>query len=311
MRYPTSARVGIVTASCAVEVTTVLQFDHIPQNPWFLYFPTSTANGRLVETAVLHHRLEVEPKLAFFKPQQTVVIGPCVPEQSTLIFTIVTVYVPSYRQSFILHMHMGTLNYPCQASVSLRNLVAGGIHAQLRGYNGQILGMLHDDKTVSTATLRDSNNCKLHIYLEGCFGVTQPFWVTDGTQTWLFSLTAERMTQPTMWILKPPARDITVVSFFVTNISRGPRTVSSGEPQELLVIAASIISGKIESFFVEGTPCITEDSEEHLLRSLSRKVQDLVVGGLFHAWINALDWSWRNEIKQDSSIDSILAVMGL
>lgn len=309
-QYPTIARVGVIVCSCAVEITTVLQFDSLPQYPWFLYFPTSIANGRLTETAVLHNQRQTTPKVAFFQQQQTVVVGPCVPNQSTLIFTVVVVYVPSYRQSFILHLHMGTQFVPCRTTVSVRSLVSGHTQAQVRGFKGHILGIVGRDAV--TVTINEPNNSKLHVYLDGCFGPTQPFWVSDDQKRiWLFAPTCERMPMPKLWVLKPPGRDISVISFYVSEMARPPRFVSPAEPQDLLSIAASIIGQPDDSFFTEGTPCITADSDALLLRSLSRKVHELVAGGLFNAWLNALDWSWRNEITPDAHIDSILAVMGL
>jgi hypothetical protein len=309
-RYPVSARVGVILTSCAIEITTVLQFDNIPRYPWFLYFPTSTANGRLTETAILHNQRQPEPQVAFFSQQQTVVLGPCVPHQSTLIFTLVTVYVPSYRQSFILHMHMGTVFSPCQTTVRVESLLSGDVTAQIRGYNGRILSIINEKH--ATLNLQDTSNSRLHVYLEGYFGPSKPFWVADDQQrTWLFSQFSDRMPVPNLWILKPPARDIGVISFYVSEVPKPPRAVLPAEPQDLLAIAAAIICDTKAVFFVEGTPCITVHSDERLLRSLSRKVHDLVAGGLFYDWINPLDWSWRNEIQRDPNIDRLLAVMGL
>ena len=323
---PTSARIGVLVTHCAVEVTTILQFDNIPTGPvttgfimpaWYLYFPVSVANGRLTETAILHNLSQFTPTVSFFKQQSTVIVGPCVPNQQTLVFSFVTVYVPSYRQSFILHLHMGARYQPCSTMIRIRSMLTEDVSAQIRGFNGVIQAVLQpevqDDCSVNSyisthVMLDDMNNSKLHVYTTGCFGVQQPFCVFDGDKYWQFSNQVKG--QAHLWILKPPARDFGLLCFYVSETTK-PHNLQ--EPQDVLAVAASIINHRDEPyFFVDKTPCITLHSHRDQLQAFCSKVYDLLMhGAVFQPWLNAMDWTWRTEITETPSVHRILAVLGL
>ena len=342
--YPVAASVGLVVTSFAIEMTTVVQFANVPRTfgPWLLHFPVQTANGHLVQCGVLHNTAVYHPSVMFHESHQTVCVGPCSPVQNTLVFTLVIVYVPSFQQSFIAHLHLGTPQIPCVTSVKVRNLMhrkvdlstlpqqPSDISVQVRTYSGSMASLLQTDCldkewSATQMVLSHKDNFKLHVYLmeNNCFGISEIYMGQQDDRRWI--LVPERddlpkSMQSCLWVLKPRAPDNHYLRFYAAMelFSPPPDTTLVGF-EELVVLAARIIC-KRETFF-KSMPCLTMHSDADTLSSLGSKVSPLdlpdyrnphkIDPGLLDFFSDKVDWSWRTEMPVTPHINSMIACLDL
>lgn len=331
--YPVAASVGLVITSFAVEVTTIVQFANIPNiyGPWLFHFPVQTANGHLVQCGILHNTPQHSPIVMFNEAQQTVVMGPCAPQQNILVFTMVSVYVPSFQQTFLAHLHLGSPLLPCVTSIKVRNLVTNNtqnMSVQLRSFNGDIISLLKPDDVDSEwlgtqILLKEHFNAKIHIFLMDhiCFGVSEVYWGQEEKQTWVLipeKNIGRKHSNLSLWVLKPRIHDVNFMRFYATTLPMAPK--KKFEYEDLVVEAARIIC-KRDSFF-QCVTCLTLYSEdEQNLSLLGEKVAALDLPDYRNPKItnpNLLDcisekasWSWRTETPLTPHIFRMIAPLEL
>lgn len=331
--YPVAASVGLVVTPFAIEITTIIQFANIPKNycPWLFHYPVQTANGHLVQCGIFHNAKQYVPAVMFDEQTQTVTMGPCVPQQHTLVFTLVNVYVPSFQQTFLAHLHLGVSFFPCVTSIKVRNLVTRKlehISAQVRSFSGEILALLKPDgldtEWVSTQLmLHEPVNAKIHIYLmeDICFGINDVYWGYQNNQYWALlpeKSVKNRASNLSLWILKPRVHDIQYLRFYAANVGSAPKIRLQFE--DLVVTAARIISRR--DCFFNDTQCVTADSENgDTLALLGEKVAALdlpdyrnpskINPELLDCVSNKAEWTWRTELPLTPHICRMMAPLGL
>jgi hypothetical protein len=316
---PSSATVGLVVSALAIEVTTVLTFKHIPwYMPLYLHFPVNTANGRLEQCAVLHNNAMWLPSVSFNSQTQTIVIGPCLPEHSSLLFSLVIVYVPSFKQSFIGHLHMGSRACPCPTILYIRNMLPTPITAQVRAFNGSVLRIcqtdaLDTDWLEARVVLNEVSNCKVHVFLsdEQVFGIEQACCVRGGTGVWALSNRTDYMPDPHLWVLKPPMRDLHYARFYVSEVTAPLPNAATMEPQELIAAGAKIVCNR--DVFFEGVTCTTVHSDLYSRVSMANKLfsLDLHDEEMLRPWLDVAGMSWRTDVHVTPLLASMLRSLGL
>jgi hypothetical protein len=307
---PKRANVSLIVTELAVEVTTVVHFDNVPfAGPWYLNYPVNTANGRLTNCKVSTFD-RCQPCVAFNAERQIVAVGPCY--APTLTFTMIMVYVPSFCQSFITHLHLGMPNAPCMTTLRIQNWLNMPLTAQVRTINGNIRAIvLADDMDAdyleTTLSLSDLSNTKVNIFLhsESYFGIpdNKKFLVVKNNgEAWAFSTTQKGLPYPSVWVLKPPFRDINFIRLYASPISIVG--VSHGK-HELFAMAAKIICDR-ESFF-DRVVCEQEIPEQDLTPL------NTAVWGYpsFQPLSVQQHSSWRSEPKLTPHVQRILACLDI
>ena len=298
---PTSANVSLVVTCMAVEVTTVVTFTNILwPGFWNLSFPVNTGNGRLVQCAVVENALSGTPKVAFNNQTKTIAMGPCAPQFRTLVYTIVIVYVPSFRQSFISHLHMGSVMIPCITTVRIRNMLTGNIKAQIRENGGQVHSLVHpedadSDWLTTTVSLQGLSNYKIHVFLNDAltFGVDKALWVGDGINHYIIAKRAKYLPNPQLWVLKPPAPETCYVSFYASPVPKFPDTIKPAEPQEILTVAAKIICNR--DVFFDTVHCMSDSV--------------ISLDNIYNPCMT--EWSWRDDVKTSPLIENMISFLEL
>lgn len=307
---PKRANINLIVTELAVEITTVVHFDLVPfPGPWYLQYPVNTANGRLTNCRVSNFN-GWQPCVAFNVEKQMVAIGPCYAPELT--FTMVTVHVPSFCQSFIAHLHLGMPNAPCMTTIRVQNLMEMPLTAQVRTINGTIRAVmsaddLDADYMETTLSLSEACNTKVNIYLHpnSFFGIPEDkvfMAVHANGDAWGFSITAKALPYPSVWILKPPARDINFIRFYaspITNVG-----VFYGGKHELFAVAAKIICNK--DCFFERVVCEQEQME------LDRTLLNNIWGSpSYQAVQDPVPNTWRSEPNLTPHVQRMLACIGL